>query len=84
MKTKSITIHGIENSLNQKIQKKSKEFGMSQNRTLKKLLDDSLNNGKNKRVEEFNDLFGTWSEVDEKNFEKAIDDLEAINAEDWK
>ncbi len=81
---KSITIHGIDDNLNRKIQKKSKELGLSQNKTVKTLLEDSLSDEKNRRAEEFKDLFGTWSREDEEQFEKQIEDLERVDDEDWK
>jgi len=80
---KSITIHGIDDNLNRRIQKKSREFGLIQNKTVKKLLENSLSDERSKRVEEFKDLFGTWSPEDEKKFAKQTKDLEKIDDEDW-
>ena len=34
---KSITIHGIDATLDKKLSEKSEEFGLSQNRTVKKI-----------------------------------------------
>lgn len=39
---KSITIHGIDPALDKKIAEKSKEYGLSQNRTVKEILQKSL------------------------------------------
>ncbi len=39
---KSITIHGIDSNLDKKISEKSKEYGLSQNRTVKQILHDTL------------------------------------------
>jgi hypothetical protein len=33
---------------------------------------------------EFLDLFGIWTEADEKQFLEAIQDLEAVRPEEWK
>jgi hypothetical protein len=40
--------------------------------------------GKYDNQEEFLDLFGIWTEEDEKHFFEAIKDLEQIHPEDWK
>ena len=39
---KSITIHGIDPKLDKKIAEKSLEYGLSQNRTIKYLLQNAL------------------------------------------
>ncbi|MFI5144197.1 MAG: hypothetical protein ACHQJ4_01255 [Ignavibacteria bacterium] len=85
MKEKSITIHGINKELDRKIQEKSRELHLSQNKTVKKILEDSLlKDVKSKRLLEFEDLYGTWSEEEYKEFEKNTEDDEKIFEEDWK
>jgi len=85
MKEKSITIHGISKELDRKIQEKSREYHLSQNKTLKKILEDSLlKDAKSKRMREFEDLYGTWSEEEYKEFEKNTEDDEKIFPEDWE
>ena len=83
MNTKSITIHGLSSELNNKIQKKSKEFHLSQNKTVKKILEDSLFENNNNK-EEFSEFLGLWSELDLSEFNKRVKELRMINKEDWK
>ena len=81
---KSITVHGIGNILDKKISEKSKEFRLSQNETIKKLLENSLSitESQNRR-KEFSDLFGRWSIQEKEEFDKRIADLEVIHEADW-
>ncbi len=81
---KSITVHGIGNILDKKISEKSKEFRLSQNETIKKLLENSLSitESQNRR-KEFSDLFGQWSIQEKEEFDKRIADLEVIHEADW-
>jgi plasmid stability protein len=81
---KSITIHNIENDLDKKISAKSKEYGLSQNRTVKEILRKALLSDRAaSRREQFADLFGTWTSADKKAFEERIADFEKIDKSDW-
>ncbi len=81
---KSITIHGIDSELGSKIAEKSAEYGLSQNRTVKKLLRKTLQSDpKASRRELFSDLFGNWSASEKSDFEKRIADFETIEESDW-
>ncbi|MEI6223058.1 MAG: hypothetical protein WCP97_09960 [bacterium] len=81
---KSITVHGIGNILDKKISEKSKEFRLSQNETIKKLLERSLSITEyQNRRKEFSDLFGQWSIQEKEEFDKRIADLEVIHEADW-
>jgi hypothetical protein len=81
---KSITIHGIDAVLDKKISEKSKEFGLSQNRTVKEILQNSLlKDKKASKKELFSDLFGKWTENEKMSFEERISDLEEVNDSDW-
>ena len=82
---KSITIHGIDNILDKKISEKSRLYGLSQNKTVKKILCDSLLTDKNEaRKEMFSDLFGTWTAEEKVDFDNRIKDFESINKSDWE
>jgi len=82
---KSITIHGIDTVLDKKLSEKSKECGLSQNRTVKFILQNSLMADKKaSRKEMFSDLFGKWTEKEKLSFDKRIEDLETVNELDWK
>ena len=84
MKEKSITIHGINKELDRKIQEKSREFNLSQNKTVKKILEDSLIEKKIQRAKEFEEFLGIWTKEEGEEFEKLIEDNERIDEEDWK
>lgn len=81
---KSITIHGIDAVLDKKLSEKSKEYGLSQNRTVKAILQKSLvEDKKAAKREMFADLFGKWTENEKMSFEERISDLESVNESDW-
>ena len=82
---KSITVHGIDDILDKKISEKSKEYKLSQNKTVKKLLENSfsINDAQNKK-QLFSDLFGKWSIQEKQDFDDRIKDLETVNEVDWK
>jgi len=82
---KSITLHGIDSDLDKKIAEKSKEYGLSQNRTVKFILQKSLSSDqKAARRDAFSDLFGKWSTKEKDEFEARINDLETVHELDWK
>ena len=83
---KSITIHGLDDTLNRLIRAKADAEGKSLNKTIKGLLEEALGvcpSIKDHR-EEFMDLFGTWSEAAREEFEQVTEDLRRIDPEDWK
>ena len=82
---KSITLHGIDSDLDRKISEKSKEYGLSQNRTVKLILQKSLSSDqKAARRDAFSALFGKWSKKEKDEFEARINDLETVHESDWK
>ncbi|MCA1950580.1 MAG: hypothetical protein LDL24_08405 [Treponema sp.] len=82
---KSITIHGIDAELEQKITEIANETGYSQNRTIKYILQKTLKTDKKVfKRDSFLDLFGTWSDEEKKDFETRISDFETIQTSDWK
>jgi len=83
---KSITIHGLDGPLDELIRQKATDQGMSLNRTIKKLLEQSLGirpKNENDHKKDFLDLFGVWTETDASEFTKALEDFDKINSEDW-
>ena len=81
---KSITIHGIDNDLDQKISEKAKEYGLSQNRTVKYILQSTLlADQKAAKRESFSDLFGKWTSKEKEEFDSRIKDFERIDETDW-
>ena len=83
---KSITIHGIDKETEKLIQERAKSAGTSVNRIVKELLAKALGTSKDKHDhrDDFLDLFGVWTEADEKEFLEAAQDFEAVHPGDWK
>lgn len=83
---KSITIHGIDKETEKLIKKRAKSERTSVNKAVKKLLAKALGIDKNNKDnrEEFLDLFGMWTEGEEKQFFEAIKDMETVHPHDWK
>ena len=83
---KSITVHGIDKETEKLIQERAKSAGTSVNRIVKELLAKALGVDKKSRDhrEEFLELFGVWTEADEKEFLEALGDFEAGHPQDWK
>ena len=84
---KSITIHGLDDPLDSLIRQRAKRKGTSLNKTIKKLLEESLGvrpvTDRGHR-EDFLDLFGVWSDADLRDFERSTRDLAKIDPEDWE
>lgn len=83
---KSISIHGIDQKTEKLIKERAKSAGTSVNKIVKELLAKALglDNKSRDHRQEFLELFGVWTEADEKEFMEALQDFEAINPEDWK
>ena len=82
---KSITVHGIDDILERKIKEKSKEYKLSQNKTVKYLLEEALSiKEKEIRKNELSSLFGRWSKEEQIEFEERIKDMESIDVSDWQ
>ena len=83
---KSITIHGLDQSIADKIKRKAKDLGLSLNKTIKKLLEESLGLGTQKDrdyTSDFMDLYGVWQKEEEERFLESVDCFEKISREDW-
>ena len=83
---KSITIHGIDKETEKLIKERARSAGTSVNKIVKELLAKALGLSKDKQDhrDEFLDLFGVWTEADEKQFLIAVQNLESMHPEDWK
>lgn len=84
---KSITIHGIDEPLEKLIKSRAHAEGLSVNKTLKKLLEQSLGvkpTGTNAHHGDFEEFCGVWKKEDLAGFENNIKDLRQIEAEDWQ
>ena len=82
---KSITIHGVDDELARRIDERSKEHGVSRNKTIKALLHESLEGpAVSDREREFADLFGTWSSQQKAQFDENAQRFGRIDASDWE
>jgi hypothetical protein len=84
---KSITIHGLDATLDRLIRKRAKKQGYSLNRTIKRLLEESLGihmKKKSDHRDDFLDLFGIWTKKEAEKFSAGLIDLEKIDKEDWR
>ena len=81
---KSITIHGIEDVLDRKLQEKAKQLGLSQNRTIKSILEGVLLDEAEKREAEYADLFGSWTKAEKEEFDHRVLVFDRIDESDWK
>ena len=83
---KSITIHGLEDPLNTLIREKAHQQRLSLNKTIKKLLAESLGltAGNHKdHHRDFSDLCGVWTAEDIEEFTANSKDFSAIDLRDW-
>ncbi|UCD81259.1 MAG: hypothetical protein JSW26_07495 [Desulfobacterales bacterium] len=84
---KSITIHNIDEPLAELIKSKARSEGLSINKTVKKLLEESLGvkpREKATNLSDFEEFCGIWSDSELAEFEDATNDLRKVNHEDWK
>ena len=84
---KSITIHGLNDPLDELIRIRAQQEGLSLNKTIKKLLAHALgleDDGQLAKQHEFADLCGKWQDSDVIEFNKNVETLNKINAEDWQ
>ena len=84
---KSITIHGLDEPLDARIREKARQQGASLNKTIKKLLAESLglaDEGNRNHRHDFADLCGVWSKEDVEEFHQKIEDLSTVDRQDWQ
>lgn len=84
---KSISIHGLDETLDAIIKEKAHKQGLSINKTIKKLLEEALGiRPKDSSINEkaFSDLFGIWNQDDLNDFQKSTFDLNQIDEKDWQ
>jgi hypothetical protein len=84
---KSITIHGIDDFLAQRIKGKAEAEGLSVNKTVKKLLEISLgikSKPEKSNLKDFQEFSGLWTESDLKEFGENVTDIRVIDREDWQ
>ena len=83
---KSITIHGLDEDLAALIKETAKLEGLSLNKTIKKLLEESLGiKIKNEKLHrgDFEEFCGLWSQTDLVKFNEQVSDFDKVEDEDW-
>lgn len=83
----SITIHGMDKTMATMIREKSREYGLSLNRTIKILLERALGiepQENTLHANDFEEFRGVWSKTEQKEFRQATSDFEKTNREDWE
>ena len=84
---KSITIHGIDDQLNDLIKSKAESEGLSINKTVKKLLETSLGvkpQDERRNLNDFKEFSGLWTIADLEEFEEKTADLRKTDKRDWE
>ena len=84
---KSITIHGIDDPLGKLIKSKAEAEGLSVNKTIKRILEQSLGvepKDKEGNRAHFEEFCGLWSGSDLEEFETATGEFRQVNPEEWK
>jgi len=84
---KSITIHGLDDELDQKICSLASREGLSLNKTIKKILRTALGLEKPEeqtRRDDFQDLAGVWSESELREFQDKTADFSMVDPADWQ
>ena len=84
---KSITIHGVDDQLNDLIKSKAESEGLSINKTVKKLLETSLGvkpQPEKKNFDDFKEFCGLWTKADLDEFEDKTADLRKTDKKDWQ
>ena len=84
---KSITIHGLDDQLNDLIKSRAKSEGLSINKTVKKLLETSLGvrpQNEKRNLNDFKEFCGLWTKADLDEFEEKTADLRKTDQKDWE
>ena len=84
---KSITLHKIDEPLAELIKSKAKSEGLSINKVVKKILEESLGVKPRPRGafrSDFEEFVGIWSDTDVAEFNERAGDLNKIDPEDWQ
>jgi len=84
---KNLSLRGIDENLSVHLKKLSQKEGASLNKTVLRLLEDSVGARRKKRFNiyhDLDDLAGTWSNREEKEFNDKIQLFEQIDKDLWK
>jgi hypothetical protein len=81
---KSVTLHNIDPLLYDNVKKIAQNNDTSLNKTIKKLLKESLGLTAETKHADFSYFSNKWVQIDGKEFEKTQEMFQAINQSDWK
>jgi hypothetical protein len=84
---KSVTIHGLDDPVFKLLKAKAHDEGESLNKTVKKLLEQSLGVSSAQTQphrKEFESLCGSWGKEEKERFDRAVSDFEKIDNSEWK
>lgn len=83
---KSLTIHGIDDQLAERLERQAREAGVSFNKLIKALLAQALGLSKTApdRRKDFEAFCGAWTAKDRAAFLAGIRELDQVDSEDWK
>ncbi len=83
---KTLSLRGIEDELADALKKKAQQTGTSINKTVLKLIRESIGLEKKKLTRVYHDLdqlAGTWTKKDEREFKKKTEFFHKIDEEIW-
>jgi hypothetical protein len=84
---KSITIHGLDDPIVKLLKTRAHNEGESLNKTVKKLLEQSLgitSAQTQPHRKEFEGLCGAWGKEEKDRFDRAVSDFEKTDESEWK
>ena len=84
---KSITLHNIDGPLAELIKSKAKSEGLSMNKTIQKILEESLgvrHKSAGAFRHDFEEFCGIWSDRDLAEFHDRSSDFNRVDPEDWQ
>jgi len=83
---KSITLHNIDDTTTALIEQKSREWGLSLNKTIQRLLRESLgvSTENQPKPNDFSEFLGLWSDAELAEFQSNTKDFDKIDEENWK
>ena len=84
---KSITVHGLEDRVAERLGEVAQRQGTSLNRTIKALLAEALGLTRlpaEVREESYRDLCGVWSKEEKAEFDATVADSRRIEPGDWE
>lgn len=85
----TISIHGLDPVIEQKLRARARELGKSLNSAVKELIEDGLapsysSRRRARNQEMFADLFGTWTDEQAAEFDRAVAPFDVVDPRDWQ